>query len=156
MTDTDIILHDHDTGHIITDCDGVCPPAPAPVCGPKYTADGRWLRWCRSWSEPEVWLRWRHGLLQNCSSDTSAVPVSDNLSMWVDTRAMAMYGYNVVYKDTEDDLMFAMEEDEMVRRHAAGSSTYKSSECLCCNSSQLLGLIIHRIKTKFKTDNWAK
>ena len=40
MTDTDIILHDHDTGHIITDCDGVCPPAPAPVCGAKYTADG--------------------------------------------------------------------------------------------------------------------
>ena len=53
---------------------------------------------------------------------------------------MAMYSYNVVYKDTEDDLMFAMEEDELVRRQSG--SRYKSSECLCCNSSpQLLGLI---------------
>ena len=41
-----------------------------------------------------------------------------------------MYSYSPVYKE-EDDLMFDMEEDEMAKR----GTGYKSSDCLCCNSS---------------------
>ena len=41
-----------------------------------------------------------------------------------------MYSYSLGYKE-DDDLMFDMEEDEMARR----GSGYKSSECLCCNST---------------------
>ena len=122
MTDIDIMLHDHDIGHIII-------LWRSPTCSGSGVGQSTMLR---SWSEPVVtsWfaaelqlrLRWCSQWVTTCQCENTS---------------HQMYSYNVVYKDTEDDLMFAMEEDEMVRRH--GGSGYKSSECLCCNSSQLLG-----------------
>lgn len=41
-----------------------------------------------------------------------------------------MYSYSLVYKE-EDDLMFDMEEDEMAKR----GNGYRSSDCLCCSST---------------------